>query len=351
MASAAVHSERTSDPQQPHDVVVLGDSPVARGVREELDARKLSDKSHSPHRFSGVRAVIVAAHLGNFEQIITVKQDVRRAEIEERAEQIVLDAAIAAVPHIVVISSAMVSGQWVERPIIRDEDPADPVRDGFVSDVTCFENALFAALEALPAPTRPKVSVLRAAAIAGPGIDTLVTRHFEAPRVLVIKGVDKRWQFVHIKDVASAARTCIEQGLEGILVVGAVTEADGGFEVDELTTQEVLSIGAMRSIELSVDTAFATATKLHKVGVLPAPPTDMELAVYPWSVFPERLLDAGWRPEVSSQDCLRLVIEETRGKFGVGGRRVGHKDAAALGAAGAAVALLSTAALWRQGRK
>jgi len=333
------------------EVVVVGDAPIPRAVRDALGARRVSERSHSPHRFAGARAVVVAAHLGEFERVVRVKQDQRRAEMADRAERIVLDCHIESVPHIVVISSAMVAGPRADRPLILDDDPAIAVRDGFVSDVTVFETAFLAALEALPEQSRPAYTILRAAAVAGPGIDTLVTRHFEAPRVLSLKGVNKHWQFVHISDVARAAARCIEAPVLGFACVGAVREVDGEVVADELSMSEVLSIGHMRGIELGEDLAFSTAARLHRVGVLPAPESDMELAVYPWSVYPEKLLATGWRSRVSTAECVRHVTEETRGKFGVGGRRVGHKDAAALGAAGAAVALISTAALWRQNRR
>jgi hypothetical protein len=55
-------------------------------------------------------------------------------------------------------------------------------------------------------------------------------------------------------------------------------------------------------------------------------------------------------PEHSSARCLDVLLEGVQGRLAVAGRRVGARDAAALGAAGAAVALIGTAAIWRQAR-
>ncbi|WP_435299520.1 nucleoside-diphosphate sugar epimerase [Timonella sp. A28] len=350
MANIAVHSERTGRAQERPDFFVVGDSPMARGVREHLGARRVSDKSKTAHRFVGARVVVSAAHYCDFESIFRQKQERRRNDLVERAEQLVVDAVIGQVERLIIISSAMVNGQRIQGDFIDDDEELSPVIDGFVGDITVFELALAAALERTPVKQRPQVTILRPTAAAGTAIDTLVTRHFEAPRILLIRGIDKGWQFVHVSDIARAVVTSVDHELNGALVLGA-TRFEGEDAIpDELFKADLLRITGMRDIELSEEAAFATATRLHRVGVLPAPASDMETAVYPWSVTSRRLLEAGWRPSVSSEECLTQLMEEVRGKFGVGGRRVGHKDAAALGAAGAAVALLSTAAIWRQSR-
>ena len=50
------------------------------------------------------------------------------------------------------------------------------------------------------------VTVVRPAALVGDNVDTLVTRHFEAPRLLTVKGCAPRWQFCHVDDLVSAVR-------------------------------------------------------------------------------------------------------------------------------------------------
>ena len=52
-----------------------------------------------------------------------------------------------------------------------------------------------------------EVVVARPAALVGDGIDTVITRHFEAPRLLAVKGCAARWQFCHLDDLVSALAT------------------------------------------------------------------------------------------------------------------------------------------------
>ena len=54
-----------------------------------------------------------------------------------------------------------------------------------------------------------RVTILRPAALVGPGVDTTITRHFETPRLLVLGGSEPMWQFVHVEDVASAILTLL----------------------------------------------------------------------------------------------------------------------------------------------
>jgi hypothetical protein len=83
--------------------------------------------------------------------------------------------------------------------------------------------------------------------------------------------------------------------------------------------------------------------------VLPTPASDLAYVVYPWVVGSARLRDAGWVARYDNETCLGVVMSEVRGRSALAARRVGGKDAA-LGAAGAAVAVVGTAAVWRQAR-
>jgi hypothetical protein len=95
--------------------------------------------------------------------------------------------------------------------------------------------------------------------------------------------------------------------------------------------------------------AFSTAERLHRVGVLPTPASELAYVVHPWVIGSQTLLAAGWRPEHDNESCLRELMDDVRGHRTVVGRRVDRRDAA-MGAAGAAVALLGTAAILRQAR-
>lgn len=348
MTAVPVRSGRTDDPARP-DVVVVGDSPMARGILHRLGARSVDAASQDVLRFAGARVLVLVGHAGDFSRVTGHKAADRRAALVGGVEKDVADARLAGVEHVVGISSAMVNGAAPDRPVIADgEEPVLAIDDGFVGDLLAFESAL----EALTAGTGDtgatalSLTILRPAAVVGPDVDTLITRHFEAPRVLTIKGARREWQLVHVDDVADAVSTAVAHGLTGRVTVGSLRDG----EPDVLSPEAVLQITGMRAVDLPAVTAFATAERLHRVGVLPLPASDMTFAVYPWTVSARALHDAGWRPSTSSEDCLRLLVTQVRGRVGVAGRRVGGWDAAALGAAGAAVALLGTAALLKRAR-
>ena len=326
-------------------VVVVGDSPTARGVRHRLRSQGIDggdDGATGETRFAGARAVVLIGHTGDFARVGARRAAVRRAELVAGIEQDLADAAAAGVEHVVAISSAMVNGAEPDRGVIGDDDPRlTDIDDSYTGDVLTFE----ATIEAM-APVGMAMTVLRPAVLVGPDIDTLMTRHFEAPRVLTIRGVRREWQFVHVDDVADAVRVVVEQGLTGCLTVGALRDG----QPDVLAPEAVTHIAGMRAIDLPAASAFGVAEQLHRVGVLPAPASDMSFSVYPWTVSAATLHDAGWVPTWSSEASLRALLGQVRGRVGVGGRRVGGFDAAALGAAGAAVALLGTAAIVKQAR-
>jgi len=66
--------------------------------------------------------------------------------------------------------------------------------------------------------------------------------------------------------------------------------------------------------------------------------------------FAKRLRDAGWRPVFDNPTALGVLLEQVSGHHALASRRVGRRDAA-VGAAGAAVAVVGTAALVRRARK
>jgi hypothetical protein len=71
--------------------------------------------------------------------------------------------------------------------------------------------------------------------------------------------------------------------------------------------------------------------------------------VHPWVVGSATLRAAGWTARYDNETCLGVLLAEVRGRRALAARRVDRKDAA-VGAAGAAVAIVGTAAVWRQAR-
>ncbi|GMA88509.1 hypothetical protein GCM10025868_37590 [Angustibacter aerolatus] len=95
---------------------------------------------------------------------------------------------------------------------------------------------------------------------------------------------------------------------------------------------------------------MGTAERLHRVGVLPTPASDLSYVVHPWAVSAQRLREAGWVATYDNETCLGVLLEQVRGHHAVAARRLDRRDAA-LGAAGAAVALVGTAAILRRRRR
>lgn len=325
-------------------VVVVGSGPVAVAALAAWDGARSVEvlpEREPQSALAGADVVVLVSHAADLAQHAGVAPRDRRSAAVAVAQHTLAAARAIGVRHVVVVTSAVVHGAWPDRPVVHDDDPlptgADAPRDGLVGDLAAVEAVVARASRR----RTPLVTVLRPAAIVGPGVDTFVTRHFEAPRLLTVRGAVRQWQLVHVDDVASAARFAVDHRLTGALTVGAP---------DVLSPSQVEAAAGMRRVELAAATAFGTAERLHRVGVLPSPASELAFVVYPWTVAADRLTAAGWSARWSSPECLDVLLEGVQGRVAVAGRRMGSRDAAALGAAGAAVALIGTAAVWRQAR-
>lgn len=264
----------------------------------------------------------------------------RQSERNVRAAQTVVTAAAAAgVKRVVLCTSAMVYGALPDNPVPLDEDAAlRAVPDGgLLSDWLEIEQLARVSLRSHPGL---RVTVVRPATLVGPGTDSVVTRHFEAPRLLMVRDSRPRWQFCHVDDLVTALEAA---ALER--VTGAVTVACEGW----LEQEDVERLTGMRRIELPASLAFGTAERLHRLGVIPAPASDLQYVVHPWVVPSTRLYAAGWRPAYDNETALGVLLDGVRGHHAVAARRLGKRDAQ-IGA-GAAVAVVGTAALVRIARK
>ncbi|NHC13287.1 NAD-dependent epimerase/dehydratase family protein [Motilibacter deserti] len=255
-----------------------------------------------------------------------------------RAAAAVLTAAAASgVRRVVLVTSAMVYGALPDNPVPLDEDaPLRALPDSaVVGDLLEVE-----ALADRSRAARPslEVTVVRPAPLVGPGVESALTRHFEAPRLLVVRGTRPRWQFCHVDDLASALVLAALGRVEGAVTVGC----EGWLE-----QERVEQLSGLRRIELPATLAFGTAERLHRFGVVHESAADLAYVVHPWVVPSTRLLAAGWRPAYDNETALGQLLEQAST---TAGRRAGRRDAT-LGAAGAAVAVVGTAALVRRARR
>ena len=264
----------------------------------------------------------------------------RRAFNVRGAQTVLTAAAAGGVGRVVLVTSAMVYGARPDNPVPLGEDAplgADP--DGsVVGDLLEIE---YLAQRSLRTHLGMAVTVVRPAALVGEGVDTFVTRHFEAPRLLTVKGCATRWQFCHIDDLVSALELAAAGEVSGEFAVGC----DGWLELEQ-----VEELSGLRRIELPAGLTFGTAQRLHRAGITPAPVTDLHFVVYPWVVDCRTLREAGWRPAHDNSGALQALLAERAGHHAVAGRRLDRKDAT-ITAAGATVAVIGTAAIVRRARR
>ncbi|WP_333771025.1 SDR family oxidoreductase [Streptomyces sp. IBSBF 2435] len=264
-----------------------------------------------------------------------------RSAFNVRGTQTVLTAAAAAGVHRAVLcTSAMVYGAQADNDVPLAEDA--PLRAtseaSFVDDLLEIERLGRRAPRAHPGLN---VTILRPAVLVG-GTDTALTRYFESPRLLVVAGSRPCWQFCHVDDLVSALEYAVLEKVDGEMAVGC----DGWLE-----QEEVEELSGIRRMELPPAIAFGAASRLHRLGLTPSPAGDLAYTMHPWVVSGSRLHEAGWRPQWTNEEVLAELLEEVAGRNSLAGRRLGRKDATTLGAAGATVALVGTAALVRRARK
>ena len=306
------------------------------------------DVSGVTWRIVDIRDPALAGRLSGVDVVVHTDLDLspesdaraRRAFNVRGAQTVLTAAAAGGVGQVVLVTSAMVYGARPENPVPLPEDARLSAEsdDSVVGDLLEIEHLAERSPRAHPGL---EVAVARPAALVGDGVDTLITRHFEAPRLLAVKGFAARWQFCHLDDLVSALELAAVGKVSGAFAVGC----EGWLEQEQLE-----ELSGMRRIELQAGLTFATAQRLHRAGITPAPVTDLRYVVYPWVVDCRALREAGWQPAYDNEEALHVLLDQRAGHHAVAGRRLDKKDAT-ITAAGATVAVIGTAAIVRQVRK
>ena len=329
--------------------ISLAESPLIDRVVAIDDHR--GDAARVTWRVADVRDPTLAARLAGVDVVVHADMDTsaatdprQRRALNVRGAQTVLTAAAAErVGRVVLVTSAMVYGARPDNPVPLPEDaPLLADADGSVAgDLLEVEEIARRSRRVNPGTA---VTVVRPAALVGDAVDTLLTRHFEAPRLLAVRGCAPRWQFCHVNDLVSALELAAVGDVTGDFAVGC----DGSLAQDE-----VEELSGLKSIELPARLTFGTAQRLHRLGVTPAPAAELRYMVYPWVVDCAALRAAGWQPSYDNASALSVLLAARAGHHAVAGRRIARKDAAltAAGAAGTAAAVLGTAAIVRRARR
>jgi nucleoside-diphosphate-sugar epimerase len=285
--------------------------------------------------FDGVTAVV---HLA-----VDLRPELDRSgqrQRNTRGAQTVLTAAFAAgVRRVVLVTSAMVYGALPDNPVpLPDDAPLRAVPEASaLGDLLEVERIAVAARRTHRGLS---VTVLRPAIVLGAGEREPLAALLSAGRLLRIRGQHggkPYWQFCHVADLAAAIELAALDGLDG----AANVASEGWLEHAELE-----QVSGRRSVELPERVALGTAERLHRVGITPAPPSELTYLLHPWVVSSSRLRGAGWQPAYTNADAVRAHLAERTE------RRAPRLDArGATAAAGAAVALVGTAALVRRARR
>jgi len=277
-ARRPVRSERSDVQTQPMPVVAV--TGAAGGIGSALTVRlaaspnvkkviaidgRRGDIAGVTWRVADVRDPALAGRLAGVDVLVHADldfapdSDVRaRRAFNVRGVQTVLTAAAAGrVGRVVLLTSTMVYGARPDNAVPLPEDaPLAAEADSSVAgDLLEIEQLARRSPRANPGVA---VTVVRPAALVGESVDTLVTRHFEAPRLLTVKGCAPRWQFCHLDDLTSAVEFSVGGGIDGQFAVGC----DGWLEQDA-----VERISGLKSIELPARLTFGTAQRLHRLGV------------------------------------------------------------------------------------
>jgi nucleoside-diphosphate-sugar epimerase len=301
-------------------------------------------------RLADVRDPTLASRLADVDVVVHTDVDVaadsnprdRRARNVRAAQTVLTVAAAERVGRVILVTSAMVYGAQPDNPVPLPEDAPLLADSGsnLAGDLLEIEELARRSRRINPGTA---VTMVRPAALVGAD-DTLLTRHFEAPRLLAVRGCAPRWQFCHVNDLTSALELAAAGVVSGDFAVGC----DGS-----LSQAEVESISGLKSLELPARLTFSTAQRLHRLGVIPSPSAELRYVVYPWVVECTALHAAGWQPAVSNAEALSVLLAGRAGHHAVAGRRIARKDAAitAAGAAGTAAAVIGTAAIVRHARR
>ncbi len=307
------------------------------------------ERPEATWRIADVRDPALASKLSGVDVLVHLALDlavdavaVERRALNVRGTTVALTAAAAAgVKRVVVTTSAMVYGSQAphDGPLGDDAEVLADSDDSVLGDLVEIEAVVERARRAHP---WLEITVLRPAPLVGPGIDSVVTRHFEAPRLLVLRGSAPLWQFCHVDDLVSALRTAAL----GPYLTSANVAGDGW-----LSQEDVERVSGLRRIELPASVAISTAERLHRIGITPAASSELSFLVHPLVVTTQALTGAGWAPAFDNEAALEVLLEESARHTALGTRRLDRKDATRAAAASATVTLVGTAALVRRARK
>ena len=283
-----------------------------------------------PPLLAGMDAVI---HLGAMLEPVRDDAEARTHQVD--ATRRVCEAAAAAgVPRVILTSSVLAYGPHPDNDVPLTEEHRLRGLPGFAGAEHAreVERWLEGWREQHPEVT---VTVLRLALLAGPGLDTIITRAFEAPRLPAVRGHRPPMQFLHPDDAVGAVHHALRSGLDGAFNVCA----DGWLSYDE-----VAAIVGRPPLEIPEEVAYSGAAGVYALRLGDLPPGIVSLFVHPCVMSNHALTATGWYPRASNRDALAALAAEHASFVTIGRVRARWSTLWRLtGAIGGVVVL----ALWR----
>jgi len=185
----------------------------------------------------------------------------------------------------------------------------------------------------------PAVTVLRSAAVFGPGVENFLTRVLELP-VMPDPPDAPPLQFVHVDDVVGAIVHAIDQGIDG-----AYNVAPDGW----LDYARVLALTGRPTIALDHCRLRDLVERAHRLGIGELEPGVVELFRHPWVLANDRLRATGWEPTRTNEETLLETVLEHDRFVSLGRIRTTRRVLRGAGiAAGAALLAAAAAALRRR---
>jgi nucleoside-diphosphate-sugar epimerase len=303
-------------------VVALAGRSVV-GLPEQVDLRHidLGSDDVKPH-LEGAEAVV---HLATS---VPASPTAPTSDVD-RARRLLDAAGDAAVPHLVVLSSATVYGAWPNNPVPLTEEATLRPNPGFAFAAERAEIERLAA-EWRSAHPGAMVAVLRAARTAGSD-----TREWLVPALRPGPAVpetadDPPVQFLDVGDLAAAIQLARSRRLDGAYNVAP----DGSVPGDEVRSLT----GAPLKVPLPERLAGRLVRWGFRWGLGPTPPELMPYTLHPWTIANDRLRAQGWSPTVTNEEACVDAFDG--GAWATMSPR--RRQEIALGVAGAGVAAIAT---------
>lgn len=275
----------------------------------------------------------VVIHLGAVLEPVRDDAAVRTREVDA-ARRVVEAAAAVGVPRVVLTSSVLAYGAHPDNDVPLHEDSELRATPGLASAAHVVEVERWLADWRTSHP-QLQVAVLRFALLAGPGLDTSLTRAFEAPRLPAVRGHRPPLQFLHPDDAVAAIVHTVEAELDGPYNVCA----DGWLSYDE-----VAALVGRRSLEVPEELAYSGAAGAYALRLGDQPPGLVSLFVHPCVMSNEKLTATGWQPRHSNRDAVASLATEHAPFVTIGRVRARWST---LWQAGVAVTALLAVGGWR----